>query len=74
MNKSLKVTVCAVKDDDDRLNFNFVGDSIPDSWCVGPSKSSDISSPTIGQDITIHGHWVNDASSTRVFFHATHVE
>jgi len=71
---ALKVTVAAVNADDDRVNFNFVGESISESWCIGPRKGSDISNPSISQHITIHGNWINDASGSRIFFHATHIE
>jgi hypothetical protein len=73
MNTTLEVTVCAVKNDD-RVNFNFTSKELSESWCIGPTISTENTNPTVGQNITIYGNWVNDASGTKVFFHATHIE
>ena len=73
MNLILEVTVCAVKDDD-RVNFNFTSKELSESWCIGPFINLGNANPTVGQNIKIYGHWVNDASGTKVFFHATHIE
>ncbi|BEV07753.1 hypothetical protein [Methylophilus sp. DW102] len=73
MNITLDVTVCAVKNDD-RVNFNFTSKEISESWCIGPTITSENINPTIGQNIKIYGSWVHDASNKRVFFHATHID
>jgi hypothetical protein len=73
MNTNLEVTVCAVKNDD-RVNFNFTSKEHPESWCIGPIISSENANPAVGQNIKISGSWVKDASNTKVFFHATHIE
>lgn len=72
---TLKVTVCAVKDED-IINFNFINNEHPESWCIGQTISSENVNPNVGQIIKISGRWVNDAfkTKTRVFFYATHIE
>lgn len=74
MDEKLLVTVCAVNDQDSRLNFNFVTESLPENWCLGPLKNTGAQSPFVGQRLSVTGRWEHDASGSRGFFFANAVE
>jgi hypothetical protein len=74
VDEKLLVTVCAVNDEDSRLNFNFVTESLPESWCLGPLKNTGAKSPSVGQRLSVIGRWVQDASGSRMLFFANVVD
>ena len=74
MNEITRVTAGALNPNDNRVNFNFFSETLPESWCLSPLKDMKFSNPSINQQVTIYGHWVNDASGSRVFFQAINIE
>ena len=75
MAETIDVKVVAVKDDDSRLNFNFVSENRGESWGLGPLKSSTPipAQLAVGDRLRATGDWVRDPSGATVFFFATHI-
>ena len=75
MQTMLQGQVVPIKDDDTRLNFNLATSGHGEVWCLGPLKHGDVEANpfAIDQEVRLNGHWVSDASGSRVFFFAEHM-